>query len=776
MIARILGVALLMHLALLGLAQNATIKGTVIDDKSKEPLYGVNVYTSPNNGTTTDMDGKFSLEVAPGAYTLTIKYLGYKEYERQIRLKAGEAQSIEARLLSASEELNIVVVSGSKRERKLVEETASIEVIDNDLIENTNSVTLNEAIDKVAGVNIFDGQVVIRGGSGYAFGAGSRVLLLIDGLQLLSVDRNEIRWNFVPLEITEQVEVLKSASSALYGGSALNGVVSVNTVWPGAEPETEAAVYYNMYAMPKNEKAAWWKTTITDPLRYGFWFSHKRRFEKSNVDLVASVNYNKSIGYIRLLDLGHRRVSIKVRHRPKNIEGLSYGFSTNMMDSEEGDYFFWEGYPDEYYIPFESTGRTDRGTLSLQRRKTLMFDPWALYFDRFGNKHSLKLRLNHIDLRFSAANPNAQLLVGEYQFQRKFGFGMTLSAGVNGQKFFLRDRDLGDHTGSVTGVYSQLEQKWRRLTATAGVRYEYFTLDKGSTNGRPVASLGLNYQAGKSTYLRASFGQGFRFPSIAERFVNESVGPVQIFPNTDLKPEYGYNGEIGLKQGVKIGEFLAFLDLSLFWMEYWEMVEFVFGIHPPDDLPPGSSTAEYLGFKSQNVSRARIAGFEASVFAQGDLGKVPVRWQGGYTYNYPVDLGANPEVRKFGAYMGQFFKSIASKSEETLDPMLLYRVRHQVKSDLAVDLAQVTLGLDTRYYGNVEKIDDVFIAFISGLDEYRARNPKGDFLMNVRGSYNFGKFGKFTLIVNNVLNREISVRPARMEAPLNFVFQYKVNI
>lgn len=774
MIARFSSIIYLLLLSGLAFAQDAIIQGTIVDDKTKEALFGVNVYLNESVGTTTDGDGKFTLEVTPGSHVVQVSYLGYKGYDRQVKVKAGETITIDVGLFSAAEELNIVTVSGSKRERRLVEETASIEVIDNELIENTNSVTLNEAIDKIAGVNIFDGQITIRGGSGYAFGAGSRVLLLLDGLPLLSVDRGEIRWNFIPLEITEQVEVLKSASAALYGASALNGVVSVNTTWPGEKPETEAAVYYNMYAMPKNKEAAWWKKTISDPLRYGFWFSHKRKF--GNWDLVTSVNYNKSVGYVRLLDVGHRRVSVKLRHRPEKIKGLSYGVSLNMMDSEEGDYFFWDGNGADAYIPYESTGNSDKGTLSLQRRKTLVADPWATYFDKSGNKHSLKTRISHIDLRFTAANPNAQLLIGEYQFQRRFGFGLTVTGGLNGQKYFLRDEDLGDHKGSISAAYAQLEQKYKRLTVSTGFRYEYFTLDKTATNGRPVGSFGVNYQVGKSTYLRGSFGQGFRFPSVAERFINESVGPVTIFPNPDLKPEYGFNGEIGLKQGVAIGDFLAFLDLSFFWMEYWDMTEFVFDIYLPDTIPEGKGPTDYLGFKSQNVSRARVAGMEASVLAKGELGKVPVRWQGGYTYNYPVDLGQNPELSNAGAYLGQFFKSIAGKGEDILAPMLAYRVRHQVKSDIEVDLAKVTLGLDTRYYGRVEKVDDIFLVFIPGLEEYRVENDRGNFLLNVRGSYSFGKFGKFTLVVNNVLNREISVRPARMEAPLNFAFQYKVNI
>lgn len=764
MILRSLAIVGFLLSSLVAIAQNGTVTGTVTDTKNKETLVGVNVYITEENGTTTDLDGKFTLSVPAGNHTLTISYLGYKSQEREIRVKSGETTTINIPLLPAAEELNIVVVSGSKREKSIAEESVSIEVVDNELIENTNSVNLAEAVDKVAGVNIFDGQITIRGGSGYAFGAGSRVQLIIDGLPLLSVDRSEIRWNFIPLEITEQVEVIKSASSALYGASALNGVVNINTAWAGDKPETEAALYYNMYAAPRDKTQAWWKQTQTDPVRYGGWFSHKQRFGR--LDLVVSGSYNKSIGYIRLLDTGYRRLSVKLRHRPKKIEGLSYGLMVNMMDSEESDYFFWKDNGEGIYVPFGSDGQNDKGTLSQQRRRTVMVDPFVTYFDKYSNKHSLKLRYNHISLQFTSTGPKASLLMGEYQFQRKWPLGFTTTAGVQGQKYILDDKDLGERTGSNIAAFAQVDHKWRRLNSYLGFRYERFSLDGTYTNGRPVFSAGVNYQAGKATYLRASFGQGFRFPSIAERFVDESLEGINIFPNPDLKPEYGFNGELGLKQGIKIGEFLAYWDLSFFWMEYWDMTEFALSFYP----------GEGVGFKAVNVSRARVAGFETSIMAQGTLGKTPIRWQGGYTYNYAVDLGSNPELNNVGTYLEQFFKSIPSNSEETLAPMLNYRSRHLVKSDIEVDVWKLTFGLDTRYYGFVEKLDAIFIAYIDGLEEYREEHDKGSFLMNVRAAINTGKFGKVSFIVNNALNSSISVRPARMQAPLNFVLQYKITI
>lgn len=77
----------------------------------------------------------------------------------------------------------------------------SMEVIKPSFIENTNSIDMKEAINKAPGVNIIDGQANIRGGSGYSYGAGSRVLVLVDDVPQLAADAGDVKWDFYPLKI-----------------------------------------------------------------------------------------------------------------------------------------------------------------------------------------------------------------------------------------------------------------------------------------------------------------------------------------------------------------------------------------------------------------------------------------------------------------------------------------------------------------------------------------------------------------------------------------------
>ena len=102
--------------------------------------------------------------------------VGHKELTKGISLGPGETRTLDVTLESLEKELDLVVVAVGKYEQKVGEVTASVEVIKPRLIENKNTTNLETIIDQTPGVNVTDGQANIRGGSGYSYGAGSRVL------------------------------------------------------------------------------------------------------------------------------------------------------------------------------------------------------------------------------------------------------------------------------------------------------------------------------------------------------------------------------------------------------------------------------------------------------------------------------------------------------------------------------------------------------------------------------------------------------------------------
>ncbi len=118
------------------------------------------------------------------------------------------------------------------------------------------------------------------------------------------------------MENIDQVEILKGASSALYGSSALNGVINIRTGYPEIEPSTTVTLYSGIYDKPKREELSWWWET--NPLFSGVSFTHSRKIKE--VDIVVGANALSDAGYRTNSYDKQIRANVKFRHRPKKIK------------------------------------------------------------------------------------------------------------------------------------------------------------------------------------------------------------------------------------------------------------------------------------------------------------------------------------------------------------------------------------------------------------------------------------------------------------------------
>lgn len=292
-------------------AQNATITGKVVDASTGEPLIAATIRAG-DIGTVSSFDGAYSLELEAGAYALTFQYVGYKAFSQDVKLAAGETLKLDAFLEVEAAVLQTATVTSGKFEKPLSEVTVSLEVLRPDLVKSTGKVTIDQALEKIPGVTIIDGQANIRGGSGYSQGAGSRVLLMVDDMPILTADAGFPNWDDVPVENIAQVEVVKGAASALYGSSALNGIINVRTAYPKAKPETEAAAWYTYYMNPKDERLKWWDKA---PYASGASLAHRRKIGK--LDLVLGGYLVREEGYNKDTYRRFGRANFSARYRVK---------------------------------------------------------------------------------------------------------------------------------------------------------------------------------------------------------------------------------------------------------------------------------------------------------------------------------------------------------------------------------------------------------------------------------------------------------------------------
>ena len=771
-------------------AQKATLEGTITDQETGETLIGVNVLVKDGGGTT-DINGNYSIELEAGEHSVTYKYVGYEPQKRKVTLSKGENKKIDIELKLKSEQLDMVVVSAGKYEQKIGETTVSMEVIKPQLVENKNTISMETIIDQVPGVNVMEGQVSIRGGSGFAYGAGSRVLLMVDDMPLLTADAGDVKWSYLPVENLEQIEVIKGAASVLYGSSALNGVINVRTGFPKDKPETRINMYSGIYSNPKREEIRWW-TSNNNPAYTGANFFHSQKF--GNFDLVVGGNALSDQGHKQISDEQRYRLNSNMRYRSKKVEGLSYGLNVNAQESQGGLFLVWKDQNDPW-TPMGGIG--DSSTVSRFTTLRTNIDPYVVYYNKKGDRLSLKNRFFRTEnVNNTGQGSLADLYYSEFQYQKNLSKGGRLTTGVVGIYSDVRAELYDDHYGVNGAAFAQYDKKFfDRLNVSMGVRAEYFRIDTAQTVSNadirmggdtinlpviPVFRAGATYQLFEETYIRASGGQGYRFPTIAEKYVFTSVGALNIFPNPQLQAENGWNAELGIKQGVKIGEWMGYVDVAGFWTEYTNMMEFAFDYYP-EYVPPGITgfqVFEYgTGFSSQNVQNARITGAEISVTGQGKIGPINTTIFGGYTYMNPVMMNTD----------SAYIRTLSNPESD----MLKYRFNHLVKMDVQFDYKRWSTGLSVRYNSFMENIDRSFEELIlddgnatlnisqitgeeilPGLKEYREeRYGRGDLVFDYRLSFEMNEQAKIALIINNMLNREYMPRPGDIAPPRTVGFQ-----
>ena len=187
-----------------------TISGIV--KSSTESIAEAQIVTNTNVTTTTNAEGAFNITLPNGVYKLKISAIGYNTKVVDVTIANNENKTLEIILEPRAKELKIVTISGSRFAKRAAEEVVSIEVIKPNFIKNASINTVDEALNKLPGVDVIDNQINIRGGSGWSYGAGSRVMVLLNDIPMLTANASDAKWDFMPLENCEQIEVIKGAA------------------------------------------------------------------------------------------------------------------------------------------------------------------------------------------------------------------------------------------------------------------------------------------------------------------------------------------------------------------------------------------------------------------------------------------------------------------------------------------------------------------------------------------------------------------------------------
>jgi iron complex outermembrane receptor protein len=712
------------------LAAGGSIAGRVTRRGDAEVLVGVNILLEGSvRGTTTNSRGEFRIANVPqGKYSLVFSLVGY---QRQIHSDISVEDGRETTLLVSLEQTPVqtdqVVVTASKREQSLQEVPVSISLLDASDIRQRNSLTIDDALRYIPGVNMTGFQVNIRGSSGYSRGAGSRVLMLLDGIPFLAGDTGELNFESIPVGQVDRIEVVKGASSALYGSNALGGVINIITKPIPEIRETSIRLYGGLYNNPSHAQWNW-----SDKKRYfnGQSLSHAYKSGDLGVSLFVSRQLDDSY---RENDY-RRRYNFYMKTKEDFSSTSSLTLNFGLLYQYGGQFLYWRNLDSALVPPVQQKTDNVKSTryylsglynevlahnLLLTAKAIWYHNDWGYEtINQIGRNESVSDELN--------AETHATWLLDDIH---------SLAFGLDGN-FTMVNADLfGHHKGGGFALYAQDEMKLSsKFTLTVGARYDFQSIGLVEPAGQlnPKAALAFTPAAG--TTVRASLGSGFRIPSVAEAFISGEVSNLETLPNKDLRPEKSHSYEIGLSQAIgAVGTF----DLAAFRSDFDNLIE--------AGLVVSSGSIPYIQWN--NVTRARVQGVETSVrlglFGGG------LFYSLGYTYVYPEDLTAHD--------------------------LLKYRPRHLLYTSATTRIGPITAGADFRYVSKVDRFDIELVQL--------AIVPDGDELVPIYvADFRIGAdfvFGDIpctaTVNVNNAFRHNYVELIGNIMPPRTFVFSLEAH-
>lgn len=732
-----------------------SLTGRVQDRATGEPLIGANVIIRGTVlGSAADMEGRYLIHrLEAGTYTVQVTRIGYRSQTREIDIRSGQTTTADFHLESTAILTEPLVVTASKRKQVMGDSPNTIDVITRQDIQNRSAVTLEQVLQNTAGVSIVDGQVNMRGSTGWNMAAGSRVLLMVDGHPHIVGETGAIKWDTMPIEEVEQVEIVKGAGSALYGSNAMAGMINIITRDPGPVPETRLKFSWGFYDEPRYPEWRWtdrfYPTRIREKGNYNPWdvlslgsgqVSHSRQIGR--VGIILNAGHQRSTGYHQNGSYSRWNILNKTKIRLSGDQTLT--FLGSWVNSEHEEFLRWVSQDRPLELPADEAGdymthgkwklqstyqNAINPKLALTVKANIFRNHWQHYFHD-NDDYTISYRIGS----------EAQI---DYVSGRH-----ALTMGTEAVNYRTRSAIYSSRSVWDLALYGEDEITLsRHLNLTLGARYDYHYVDGISTDHQLSPRTGLVFKPAPGSAMRLSAGYGFRAPSIAEVFADITVSGFHVVPNLDLtEAERAWNFEAGFSQILSLGSpgvsdvrFLPnplhwlfshlkprmMLDVSAFLSRYRNMIDVRFNVDSRD-----------VQFAS--LGEARIMGFETRLRAALMDERLIVT--SGYTYLDPINLNTGK--------------------------MLNYRSRHRLNTGVELHLGFIILGWDYRYSSRVE---EMLYILGSGFDERVPMHVMdARIILNIRNQ-------QFTLEARNLDNYHYTLRQKYLEPIRHFMLTWRTS-
>ncbi len=493
-------------------AQTGSFVGTVIDQHST-PQQGISIILDPDKNTAqTDHHGHFRFDkLYPGIYTIRIDHAQHLDYYDTIRIESNKTISKTVLLNSAINQIESVdvlhnspITTSPDQLLKLSRSAMPVQVISRQAIEQMGSRRLDEVLKEQTGIAIVNN---VSGGSrsvGVQIqGFGSEyVMVLIDGQPMIGRNNGNFDLSRISVANIERIEIIKGASSCLFGSDALGGAINIITRYGAIEPQSQLSLLYG-------------SLNLLDAT-----LDAETPFAQQRGSVHLSANYYRTDGFNTnpYLQSGQSsppysnfdtQARIRYQMAKKTYIGTSFRYGSRTSDMTKNWDSQWQGqdkqneYDINYTLSLEHTFRSDVRSISRYYLSHYNVDQFTKWQGQNSNKSELQF---------------AQTVHRyEQQFAKNYRSGFNLTAGLGGSIEHMQDKTIGN-IPNLNTLFAYLQGDKRiaeRLDLRGGLRYDH----TGSYGGRLNPSAGLQYYLNEKLSFKAGIGSGFKAPDFRMRYL-----------------------------------------------------------------------------------------------------------------------------------------------------------------------------------------------------------------------------------------------------------------
>ena len=669
----------------------------VLKNEANKAISNATVYLYPDkHALKTDTAGAFQFnQLYPGRYELVVHALGYQQFHQMIDLE-DHNQQLTLTLKADNQKIDEVQVDRKLEavDNLVKAENAAmpIKVITKREIELMGSRRLDEVLKEQTGIAIVND---IAGGA-RAVGvqiqgfSSSYVMVLVDGQPMLGRNNGNFDLSRISVTNIERIEIIKGASSCLYGSDALGGAINIITRHGALTPQAQASLLYGTL------------NTVDATLEAETPFANQRG------SAVFSGNYYRTDGFNtdkQYLDSKsttfppYVNYSVQGRLRYRSSKNGTFGLSSRFAARESEMINAWT---EERTLQDKQNEQDINLSASYDHHFTSgLRSMTRYYFSRFHSQITAQWLQQGVVANAEEFGQNVHRL--EQQLAYSPVQQVKLTAGIGGSLELMDNQDL-DAKRSLNSAFAYLQTEWKpmdHLLTTLGLRYDQTNVYKGHLS----PSLGLQYHISPKLLLKGGVGAGFKAPDYKMRyqvFFNPAANYLvlgtervaDVIAAMDQAGELSYKNTymLNLVAGNLKAETSISNNIGLTWSPSNKVqADFSLFYHRINNqintISVGNGTSVTQIYSYRNLPKAMNKGFEVSLNYQASKN---LQFSMGYQYlitkdlsvldsiaagNYPYNQINDPSTGEYRASKKSDYWGIEDRSRHMINFKAQYEYR-----------------------------------------------------------------------------------------------------